>query len=155
MRRKKDNPFAEFDRLTNEIEEMFFGFLGGPRLRMMKGGAFQPLADVFYSKRSNSVTVKLEIPGICPDDVRLTIQDKTLVIEGNRVDTQQEGDTAYQQMEIDYGPFKRKIVLPVEVDVENSTAAYQDGFLTIDLPVIRKTNQAVNVPISVRKEKEE
>ncbi len=154
MKRKRDNPFTEFDRLTTEIEEMFFRFYGGPRLRMMKGGAFQPLADVFYAKRSNSVIVKLEIPGISPGNVRLTLKDKALIIEGARIDPQQEGETVYQQMEIDYGPFKRKIVLPVEVDVEDSKATYQDGFLTIELKVIQKSNDAVNVPISVRKAKE-
>ena len=155
MRSKRDNPFTEFDRATTEIEEMFFRFYGGPRLRMMKGGAFQPLADVFYAKQSNSIIVKLEIPGISPGEVRLTLKDKALIIEGARTDPQQEGETVYQQMEIDYGPFKRKIVLPVEVDVEDSKATYQDGFLTIELKVIQKSNDAVNVPISVRKAKEE
>lgn len=154
MRPKKDNPFSEFDRLTSEIEEMFYRFSGGPRLRMMKGGAFQPLADVFYSKQTNAIIVKLEIPGISPDDVRLTIQDKSLVIEGARTDSQPEGDKAFQQMEIDYGPFRRKIMLPAAVDVENANADYRDGFLTIELPVVEKDSKAVNVPISVKDQKD-
>ncbi len=154
MRPKKNNPFSEFDRLSNEIEEMFFRFSGGPRLRMMKGGAFQPLADVFYSKQANAIIVKLEIPGISPEDVRLTLQDKSLVIEGTRADTQPEADKAYHQMEIDYGPFKRKIVLPAAVDVENASADYRDGFLTIELPIIERDSKAVNVPISVKQKKD-
>lgn len=150
MAAKKDNPFAEFERLTSEIEEMFFRFYGGPRLRIMKGGAFQPLADVFYVKKSNTVIVKLEIPGISPDDVRLTLQDKTLVVEGTRVDTGNEGEKVYQQMEIDYGHFKRKIMLPVSVDVENSKATYKEGFLTLELPVAESRKSAINVPIKIK-----
>ncbi|MFA5809434.1 MAG: Hsp20/alpha crystallin family protein [Thermoleophilia bacterium] len=150
MAAKKDNPFAEFERLTSEIEEMFFRFYGGPRLRIMKGGAFQPLADVFYVKKSNTVIVKLEIPGISPDDVRLTLQDKALIVEGTRVDTGNEGEKVYQQMEIDYGHFKRKIMLPVSVDVENSKATYKEGFLTLELPVAEHKSSAIKVPITIK-----
>lgn len=154
MRPKKDNPFSEFDRLTSEIEEMFYRFSGGPRLRMMKGGAFQPLADVYYYKQDNTMIVKLEIPGIAPDEVRLTVQDKSLVIEGTRHDPQREGEKAYQQMEIDYGPFRRKIMLPMAVDVEKANADYRDGFLTIELPVVETKTKPVNVPISEKKPKD-
>jgi HSP20 family protein len=150
MAPKKHNPFAEFERLSSEIEEMFFRFYGGPRLRIMKGGSFQPLADVYYVKQTNSVIVKLEIAGIAPGDARLTVQDKTLVIEGSRVDPQQEGEKVYQQMEIDYGQFKRKIMLPVSVDIDNAQASYKDGFLTIEMPVAEKAASAINVPISVK-----
>ncbi|MHB9111279.1 MAG: Hsp20/alpha crystallin family protein [Thermoleophilia bacterium] len=150
MAHKKHNPFAEFERLSSEIEEMFFRFYGGPRLRVMKGGSFQPLADVYYVKETNSVIVKLEIAGISPDDARLTVQDKTLIIEGSRVDPKQEGQKVYQQMEIDYGHFKRKIMLPVIVDADNAQASYQDGFLTIELPVADKSASSINLPITMK-----
>lgn len=150
MAPKKHNPFADFERLSSEIEEMFFRFYGGPRLRVMKGGSFQPLADVYYVKETNSVIVKLEIAGIAPDDARLTVQDKTLIIEGSRVDPKQEGQKVYQQMEIDYGHFKRKIMLPVTVDADNAQASYLDGFLTIELPVADKSASAINLPITVK-----
>jgi HSP20 family protein len=152
---KKKKPFADFDRLTNEIEEMFFRFYGGPRMRMMKGGAFQPLADVFISRDAKAIIIKLEIPGIVPSDVRLSLQDKTLTIEGIRYDSQKEGDRIYQQMEIDYGPFKRRVVLPVDIDVESAGAEYRDGFLTIELPVAEKESTAIKVPISIKDRKEE
>ena len=153
MTSKKNNPFAEFERLSTEIEEMFYRFYGGPRLRMMKGGAFQPLADVYYMKEDNNVIVKLEIPGIAPEDVNITLQDKTLVVEGNRFDPQQEGEKVYQQMEIDYGRFKRKIMLPINVDVQSSRAEYKDGFLTLELPVAEHKKSAIKVPISVKDKK--
>jgi HSP20 family protein len=147
---KKNNPFADFERITSEIEEMFFRFYGGPRLRIMKGSVFQPLADVFYIKRSNLVVIKLELPGISPDDVKLTIEDKTLTVEGTRLDTGHEGEKVYQQMEIDYGHFRRKIMLPVSVDVQKTAARYEDGFLTIELPVAERKSAAVKVPVIVK-----
>ncbi len=153
MMPKKSNPFAEFERLSTEIEEMFYRFYGGPRLRMMKGGAFQPLADVFCVKDSHEVIVKLEIPGIAPDEVQITIQDKTLLVEGNRFDPQRPGEKVYQQMEIDYGHFKRKIMLPLNVDVGNSKAEYLNGFLTLRLPVAEHKKSAIKVPISVKDKK--
>lgn len=147
---KPNNPFADFERITSEIEEMFFRFYGGPRMRIMKGGAFQPLADVFYVKQSKKVIVKLEIPGISPADVRLTVEDKTLIVEGARQDRGHEGEKVYQQMEIDYGNFYRKIMLPVAVDVKSSRADYEDGFLTIELPVAVKQAAVVKLPISIK-----
>ena len=153
MKQGKDNPFAEFERLTTEIEEMFFRFYGGPRLRMMRGGTFQPLADVYFVKDTQQVIVKLEIPGISPDDVHLTLQDKTLIVEGTRSDPHQEGEKVYQQMEIDYGEFKRKIMLPVSVDVQNAKAEYKDGFLTIELPLSTEAVSAIRVAISEKGKK--
>ena len=153
MAHKKNNPFAEFERLSSEIEEMFFRFYGGPRLRVMKGGSFQPLADVYYVKETNSVIVKLEIAGIAPGDARLTVQDKTLIIEGSRLDPEQDGRKVYQQMEIDYGHFRRKIMLPVTVDADNARASYQDGFLTIEMPVADKAVSTINLPIIVKDKK--
>lgn len=153
MKSGKDNPFVEFERLTTEIEEMFFRFYGGPRLRMMRGSTFQPLADVYFLKETQQVIVKLEIPGISPDQVHLTLQDKTLIIEGNRCDLHAEGKKVYQQMEIDYGEFKRKIMLPVSVDVENSKAEYKDGFLTIELPLSTEAVSAIRVPVNTRGKK--
>jgi len=153
MAPKKHNPFADFERLSSEIEEMFFRFYGGPRLRIMKGGSFQPLADVYFVKQTNSVIVKLEIAGIVPRDTHLTIQDKTLIIEGSRIDPKQDGEKVYQQMEIDYGHFRRKIMLPIAVEVDSASAMYQDGFLTIEMPVAQKPVSAINVPISVKDKK--
>lgn len=150
MPSKKNNPFAEFERLTTEIEEVFLRFYSAPRLHMMKGGAFQPLADVFYDKKARAIIVKLELPGITPDDVRLTLHGKTLVIEGVRVEPEKEGEKVYQQMEIDYGPFRRKIMLPVAVNVKRSRAHYVDGFLTIELPVVKKETPPVQVSITIK-----
>jgi len=150
MASKQNNPFKDFERITSEIEDMFFRFYGGPRLRIMKGGAFQPLADVFYLKVSQQVIVKLEIPGIAPADVKLTVEDKTLIIEGQRQDLGHDGEKVYQQMEIDYGSFYRKIMLPVAVDVKSSRARYEDGFLTIELPVAVKQVAAVKLPITIK-----
>lgn len=147
---KENDPFAEFERLTTEIEEMFLRFYTAPRLRMMKAGAFQPLADVFFDRKARAVTVKLELPGITPDQVQMSLQSKTLVIEGVRVEPQKEGEKVYQQMEIDYGPFRRKIMLPVAVNIRRSRARYEDGFLTIELPVVKKESPAVKVSITVK-----
>ncbi len=150
---KQNSSYSESERLTTEIEEMFFRFYGGPRLRMMKSGCFQPLADVYYVKGLHKVIVKMEIPGVCPDDVHITVQDKALIVEGVRFDQRQEGEKVYQQLEIDYGPFKRKIMLPVNVNVKSAKAAYRDGFLTLELPVAAHKKSAIRVPISVKDQK--
>ena len=60
-------------------------------------------------------------------------------------------DKVYQQMEIAYGPFERRVHLPLEIDADEATAKFEDGFLRITLPVA-PTREARRIPINQRDE---
>ena len=82
--------------------------------------------------------VRVEIAGMREEDFDVAVENHTLHISDNRPDQLER--RAYHQMEIRFGKFATAVSLPGPVNVEQSHAEYQDGFLTVVLPKA-KTNQ--------------
>jgi HSP20 family protein len=76
----------------------------------------------------------IELAGVDPDAVKVVLDERTLVITGERKRPKIEG-AQYQQMEIDYGTFQRQIRLAEAVDVDAATATYERGLLRLVLPI--------------------
>lgn len=76
--------------------------------------------------------VRVEIAGMREEDFDVAVENHTLHISGNRPDQLER--RAYHQMEIRFGKFATAVSLPGPVNVEQSHAEYQDGFLTVTLP---------------------
>jgi len=136
--------------MHDEVDRMFLELLRGERVPRYGRAAFRPSADVYYDADQNAVIVKLELPGIDPEAVRLEVQDKVLTVSGVRSD-ERHPQAVYQQMEITYGRFERAVSLPPEVDAESARADYSGGYLKIVLPV-RTRPPAKRIAISVKDE---
>ena len=137
--------FANFERMRREMDELFgdvFDRALGPRNR----GAFTPAVDVFYEGDPPRAVVHAELAGIDPDEIGLEIEGRELVLAGHRRPADAEG-RVYQQLEIDFGPFRRTIPLGADVVAEEATATYRDGILTVELPLVAQ--HARTVPIDV------
>lgn len=131
--RRKDDP-PGLQRLQREVDKMFLELLRGERVHPYGKACFRPNADVYFDNRQNAVVVKLELPGVDPDQVSLEVGDNILRVSGTRSD-QRHPDAVYQQMEITYGRFERAVMLPPEVDAANASASYSSGYLEIVLPI--------------------
>ena len=112
--------------------------------------AFRPNMDVYFSKAANAMIVKLELAGIDPATVHLEAENHTLQVRGHRIEMCPQ-DKVYQQMEIAYGPFARRIHLPVDVDASKASASYEAGFLEIVLPIVEKP-ELKRIPITIKEE---
>lgn len=91
---------------------------------------WRPPTDVYET--AEKVVIKMEVAGMRDEDVEVVIQDSLLLISGLRSDSRER--RAYHQMEIPFGRFSVGIELSVQVNADNATAEYKDGFLTIQLP---------------------
>jgi HSP20 family protein len=131
--REKDDR-AGFRRLQSEVDRMFLELMGTNRMVGHTRAAFRPNVDVYFSKSEAAMIVRLELGGVDPGSMDLQIDERVLRIRGQRYDHGHR-DKVYQQMEIAYGPFERKVLLPVDVDSAHGTAEYHQGFLEIRLPV--------------------
>ena len=131
------------DRLTSEMEELFAD-LWHHRLAPQRLG-FRPRVDVYRSESPTVLHVVAELPGIDPSQVDLAINDGVLVISGRR-QRPAEG-RRYQHIEIDYGPFERRIALGDGFDADAAEASYENGLLTISLPLKQRQQGAVRVPV--------
>jgi HSP20 family protein len=119
--------------LQAEIEELFAELWQVPRFSGLRRG-FRPNVDSYRTGDPPELTVVVEVPGIEPRTLAVVVSERTLVVAGERVRERAES-RVYQQMEIEYGPFQRRIHLAEDVDPERATARYEHGVLTISLPV--------------------
>jgi HSP20 family protein len=142
------DPFANFDRMRREMDELFGDVFGGNMLRSRHRGGFSPAVDVFYEGDPPRAVVHAELAGIDPDEIGLEIEGRELVIAGHRRPAEAEG-RVYQQLEIDFGPFRRVIPLGADVQADQARATYRDGILRVELPLVQPERRSRRVPIEV------
>jgi HSP20 family protein len=95
---------------------------------------------------SDTIVVRVQVPGVRREDLRLTVSGDTLTVQGEaRVAQDTEHYTLHQQ-EFRYGTFSRTIALPATVRTDGTTAQLADGILTVTMP---KSSQghAQEIPI--------
>ena len=123
----------DVDKLQAEIEELFADLWQVPRFSGLRNG-FRPNVDCFRTDDPHVLTVVVELPGVDPDTVQIVANERLLVIAGERKQHKVPG-RVYQQMEIETGPFQRQVRLVEDVDPEQARARFEQGVLTIELPV--------------------
>ncbi|MCU0282137.1 MAG: Hsp20/alpha crystallin family protein [Acidimicrobiia bacterium] len=94
--------------------------------------AWAPRIDAF--DREKELVVRVELPGVKPEDVDITVEDRTLTISGKRQfeETVEQGN--YHRREIFTGEFRRTLVLPEGLNAGEITAKAENGLLSVILP---------------------
>jgi HSP20 family protein len=82
----------------------------------------------------DQVLVRLEAPGMDPDDFHLHAEEDHLVVSGEKRVEQEEDRGRYHVLESAYGRFERVIPLPAAVDDDQAKASYRRGVLRVTLP---------------------
>lgn len=95
------------------------------------GRLWNPAADVYQSKEG--WLVKVDLAGVCSDELELQIDDNCLRIRGCRKDTFYKDGFSYLQMEITYSRFEKSIEFPCSIEEASVKHDYRDGFLIVDL----------------------
>jgi len=93
--------------------------------------------DVFVTDQPPSITVQLDVAGVDPDSTRVALEGDALVVRGERVPPR-SGRRRYQQAEIEWGPFERRVRLAAPIDPALVEAWYERGLLIISLPVTER-----------------
>jgi HSP20 family protein len=143
---RKSDPFAGFDRLRTEIDELFGDLWQGPAPARPRVSGFSPRVDVYYCGDPPKAIVKADLSGVNLEGISLEISGRALVISGERPVQETEG-RVYQQVEIATGPFRRIVELSADVDAGGARATYEDGILRVELPLVRPTEHARHVPV--------
>jgi HSP20 family protein len=90
-----------------------------------------PLVDIIES--DTEYLNKVELPKVKRENVKVTVQDGTLMISGERTIKNEEKGTKYHRVERTYGHFACTITLPEETDPLRIRAAFKDGVLNVHL----------------------
>lgn len=140
--RKRD----DIERLHDEIRELVDDLWQIPRFVAGRRG-FRPNVDCIRSDDPPALHVIVELPGVDPASIQVVAADRVLVVAGERCRPELSG--RYQQMELDYGPFQRRISLAEPVDTAAATARYEKGLLVVELPVAEKPPHRERVTIAI------
>jgi HSP20 family protein len=124
----------DMDKLQEEIEELFADLWQVPRFSGIRHG-FRPNVDCFHTDEPHTLTVVVELPGVDPSSVQIVAGERVLAIAGERKRPRVPG-RVYQQMEIETGSFHRQVRLAEDVDPDEAQASFENGVLTIVLPVV-------------------
>ena len=85
-----------------------------------------------------AIRLLVEVPGVHPDQVKISVENKVLTIHGTKQQVAAEHTERVHRYERNYGAFQRTFTLPTTVDPEGITAAYEHGVLTVTLPKAEK-----------------
>jgi len=96
---------------------------------------------------SDEVSVRLEIPGMEPEDLEVQVIDRTLIVSGHKQIRRERKEGRYHITECAYGRFERRLPLPAEVEADRAEASYHKGVLTLILPKTER-ERVRRIPIS-------
>ena len=108
-----------------------FSLITSDRRVKPSGRLWNPSADVYRSPEG--WIVKLDLAGICSDDLEIELRETMLTIRGCRRDTHYREGFVYHQMEITYSRFEKQIQFPSVIEGASVVRDYNDGFLIISL----------------------
>jgi HSP20 family protein len=139
----------DVERIHAELEDALHQLWHGPRFAAPRRG-FRPHIDVLRTEDPAELHVKVDLAGIDPGDVQIVVNERALLIAGLRRRPQPECRLSYHLLEIEHGPFERRIRLPEDVDPEGATATYERGLLTVVLPIAAAPPSRGRISITVR-----
>jgi HSP20 family protein len=126
--------------LQGEVQELFAELWQVPRFSGLRHG-FRPQCDCYRTDDPPALHLVVELSGVDPASVQVVARDRTLLVAGSR-DRPQPASARYHQVEIEYGPFERRIELVEDVDAGHAVTTYETGMLHIELPLASRRRSA-------------
>jgi len=97
------------------------------------GVSGMPAIDMYQT--NDDVVVKASLPGLKAEDVDITVTGETLTLRGEFKQENEQKESDYHIRESRYGSFERSILLPTDVKSDKAAAHFEDGVLTITMPI--------------------
>jgi HSP20 family protein len=116
---------------TQDWDDLFNRFFGEAGMRWPTGG-FEVPTDVFHT--DDRLVIRMDLPDVRPDDVEVTVQENTLVINGNRRFPYEGKDIRFLRRGTFYGDFTQRVQLGRGLNVEQVNARYENGVLELTIP---------------------
>ena len=127
------DPFRDLMSIQNELNRLFGRTYGGGESGAGTSGGWVPALDVYETQ--DRFVVAVELPGIDPADVEVSVEDSTLSIKGQRDFFYKDAsEESVRRIERRYGQFTRSLTLPPTANAEKVEATFDKGVLTIQVP---------------------
>lgn len=124
------------DQFRRSVDQMFDNFYGqaSPASSSATGErtwTFSPVLESGWS--DHCLTLRAILPGVAENDVRVSVQNNQLLIEGERKAPEGFDKNAFTQLT--YGKFYSALTLPTGLDVDHVSCRLRHGILEIQLPI--------------------
>jgi HSP20 family protein len=128
FRRLSADPFREFQRHLFGEGVGFWPEAG----ESVSLSTWAPACDVFET--DHEIVIKAELPGLKRENVKVSVENNVLTIQGERRFEEETKQENYHRLERSYGEFIRSFALPNYVDTAKIGAEFKDGILNVTLP---------------------
>ncbi|MDJ1175516.1 Hsp20/alpha crystallin family protein [Roseofilum capinflatum] len=132
-------PFREIDTLQRQMNRLFEDL--APKEALYNQGAFLPAAELHETPEA--FKIKLEVPGMKPEDLDIQVTAEAVSISGERRSESTTEEKGVTRSEFRYGQFQRVIPLPNRIQNNNVEAEYKDGILHLTLPKVEEEQHKV------------
>ena len=126
------NPFRDLEEMSERLNRMF-----GREMMPKKGEesltAVDWIPSVDIVETEKEYTIKAELPEVKKEDVKVSVEDHTLTILGERKQEKEEKGKKFHRIERSYGCFERSFNLPDDADEKKISAEFKDGVLNVHL----------------------
>jgi HSP20 family protein len=144
--RRSLDSMTSLRRLNSVLDEAFNAWPFQSEQNGALTSAWLPACDVFEDR--DAVKIMAEVPGVRPEDVKLSIENNLLTIRGEKKQQAEEKTERVHRYERSYGTFERTFALPTTVDPEKIAATYSQGILTVTIPKADRARPR-EIPVSV------
>ena len=133
------NGRSDFDDL---VSRMF----GEARSPLWTSGGYEVPTEVFHTEAG--VVVRMDLPGVNPDDVEVTVQENSLLVNGKRTFPYDADKIRFVRRGAFYGDFTQRVTLGKGLKIDDVTARYDNGVLELEVPYAEEV-QPRRISISV------
>jgi len=125
------DPFADLTTLRNQLDRLM-ARLNPEFQEEVLTTEWAPTADVVET--ADDIIIRVELPGMTEKDIKVEMENGVLTIRGERKLEREKTEKGYRHIERSYGKFVRTFTLPLNVDFNKITAAYNNGLLELFIP---------------------
>ena len=136
---------VKFSKDSDIIKDTFKSIINSPLFQDLEkvNTNSKYLPKVRITKDKDNFFIKMEVPGVSKEDVKISVEDSVLTVKGTKKQEIKTEETNLIINEIYFGEFSRDFNLSNDVKIESIDAEYNDGVLKITLPKIEEAKPVV------------
>ena len=130
--------FREMEEMSDRLNRLFGTWTRplGTKDEPLTVSDWTPSVDI--QETENEYLVKAELPEIKREDVKVTVENGVLTLQGERKQEKEEKNRKFHRVERSYGTFLRTFTVPTDADEAKVAADFKEGILRVHLPKTEK-----------------
>lgn len=140
----KNDFLDDLEKRKREMHSMMVEIVGFSRISIYRKTHFSPSVDIYEANKKFIIIA--DVAGVDKKDISLTVSDDILILKGDRKRSSTfDENMCYYHMEIEYGPFERRIRIPRSVNLDAMDVLYENGILRIEIPLQERSSRKIEI----------